>query len=200
LAGVTQPARHVSQPPENFVPRFPPLLHFSVILSISSLVCSSSRAAALPSCSGLGKHGGSISNRSIARPIVPGRESRGHDLVPYASFAQRVSAVPESAAAQLTLNRKQSLSPDGLVLGERADEQASTSAVSGSSFDWSQRRRVRRPISLTAPSPRAANGARRCESESFAAVAVTGCGAEKDAHGRPVMENRHDPLRDAAGP
>jgi hypothetical protein len=84
---MTHPARHVSRLPAKVGIRFPPLLHFSVILSISSLVCSSSRAAALPSCSGLGKHWGSISNRSIARPIVPGRESRGHDLVPYASFA-----------------------------------------------------------------------------------------------------------------
>jgi hypothetical protein len=38
------------------------------------------------------------------------------------------------------------------------------------------------------------------QSESLAAVAVTGFGAEREALGRPVMENRHDPLRDAAGP
>jgi hypothetical protein len=41
---------------------------------------------------------------------------------------------------------------------------------------------------------------RSIESESSAAVAVTGFGAEREARGRPVMENRHDPLRDAAGP
>jgi hypothetical protein len=34
----------------------------------------------------------------------------------------------------------------------------------------------------------------------LAAVAVTGFGAEREARGRPVMENCHDPLRDAAGP
>jgi hypothetical protein len=36
--------------------------------------------------------------------------------------------------------------------------------------------------------------------ERAAAVAVTGFGAEREALGRPVMETRHDPLRDAAGP
>lgn len=29
---------------------------------------------------------------------------------------------------------------------------------------------------------------------------VTGFGAEREARGRPVMETRHDPLRDAASP